>query len=45
MTLTKYHGMNLDELRGYVLNHQDDVEAFHIYVDRSKSEGRTKIIV
>ncbi len=40
MTLTKYQVMNLDELRGYVLNHQDDVEAFHTYVDRSKSEGR-----
>ncbi|BAZ29457.1 hypothetical protein NIES4074_19030 [Cylindrospermum sp. NIES-4074] len=40
MTLAKYQAMNLDELRRYVLTHREDIEAFHAYVDRSKSEGR-----
>lgn len=40
MTLTKYQDMNLDQLRRYVLTHREDSEAFHAYVDRSKSEGR-----
>ncbi|MBD2498470.1 DUF6887 family protein [Nostoc sp. FACHB-280] len=40
MTLAKYQGMNLDELRRYVLTHREDTEAFYAYVDRSKTEGR-----
>jgi hypothetical protein len=32
--------MNLDELRRYVLAHREDVNAFHVYVDRSKASGR-----
>lgn len=41
MTSVNYESMNLDELRQYVLTHQEDISAFHIYVDRSKAVGRT----
>jgi hypothetical protein len=39
MTSAKYQTMNLDELRRYVLTHRQDIEAFHVYVDRSKAKG------
>jgi hypothetical protein len=40
MTTANYDAMSLDELRQYVLTHREDLEAFHVYVDRSKSSGR-----
>lgn len=40
MTLPNYEAMNLDELRQYVLTHREDINAFHVYVDRSKAVGR-----
>ncbi|MBP0026830.1 DUF6887 family protein [Roseofilum sp. Guam] len=40
MTNVEYHSMSLDELRRYMLTHRDDRDAFEIYVDRSKNEGR-----
>lgn len=40
MTLANYDAMSLDELRQYVLTHREDVDAFHVYVDRSKAAGR-----
>ena len=40
MTVAKYQAMNLNELRRYVLTHREDIEAFHVYIDCSKSEGR-----
>jgi hypothetical protein len=40
VTLTNYDAMSLDDLRQYVLNHREDINAFHIYVDRSKAAGR-----
>jgi hypothetical protein len=40
MTSAKYQTMNLDELRRYLLTHREDIEAFHVYVDRSKAKGR-----
>ncbi|MBD1927107.1 hypothetical protein H6F74_12745 [Trichocoleus sp. FACHB-90] len=40
MTAANYNAMNLDELRRYVLTHREDVDAFHIYIDRSKAAGR-----
>ena len=40
MTLANYDAMSLDELRQYVLTHREDVNAFHVYVDRSKAAGR-----
>ena len=40
MTLANYNAMSLDELRQYVLTHRADINAFHVYVDRSKAVGR-----
>ncbi|MCC5634753.1 hypothetical protein LC593_02600 [Nostoc sp. CHAB 5844] len=40
MTVAKYQAMSLNQLRRYVLTHREDIEAFHVYIDRSKSEGR-----
>lgn len=40
MTTVNYDAMNIDELRQYVLTHREDLEAFHIYIDRSKASGR-----
>jgi hypothetical protein len=36
MTAANYETMGLDELRQYVLTHRENVQAFHVYVDRSK---------
>jgi hypothetical protein len=40
MTLANYNAMDLDELRQYVLTHRADINAFQVYVDRSKAVGR-----
>lgn len=44
MTITKYNEMSLKELRQYVLTHREDIEAFHHYIDRSKSEEQMTIL-
>ncbi|MFE1748243.1 DUF6887 family protein [Coleofasciculus sp. H7-2] len=41
MTAANYNAMSLDELRRYVLTHREDVDAFNVYIDRSKAAGRT----
>jgi hypothetical protein len=40
MTTANYEAMSIDELRQYVLTHREDLEAFHLYIDRSKASGR-----
>ncbi len=40
MTSDSYETMSLDELRQYVLNHRENIQAFHVYIDRSKASGR-----
>lgn len=40
MTLGNYDAMRLDELRQYVLTHREDINAFQVYVERSKAAGR-----
>jgi hypothetical protein len=40
MTTDNFEAMDLNDLRQYVLTHRKDLNAFHIYVDRSKSSGR-----
>jgi hypothetical protein len=40
MTTANYDAMNIDELRQYVLTHRENLEAFHLYIDRSKASGR-----
>jgi hypothetical protein len=41
MTETNLEAMNLNDLRRYILTHRQDLNAFHLYVDRSKASGRT----
>lgn len=38
-----FNQMSKDELRQYVITHQDDKEAFYIYVDRLKSHSSTNV--
>ncbi|KAI9133030.1 DUF6887 family protein [Acaryochloris sp. CCMEE 5410] len=40
MTQANFDKMNLDKLRQYVLAHREDINAFQVYVDRSKASGR-----
>jgi hypothetical protein len=40
MTSVSYETMSLDELRQYVLTHRENIQAFHVYIDRSKASGR-----
>jgi hypothetical protein len=40
VTEANYETMELDELRQYVLTHRENIQAFHVYVDRSKASGR-----
>jgi hypothetical protein len=40
MTSASYETMSLDELRQYILNHRENIQAFHVYIDRSKAAGR-----
>jgi hypothetical protein len=40
MTEVNLEAMNLNDLRHYVLTYREDLNAFHHYVDRSKSSGR-----
>lgn len=40
MTSANYKSMFLQELRRYVLDHRDNMDAFQTYVDRSQEEGR-----
>jgi hypothetical protein len=40
MTSANYETMGLDELRQYVLTNRENIQAFHVYVDRSKGSGR-----
>ncbi|MEB3210451.1 MAG: hypothetical protein VKL39_03825 [Leptolyngbyaceae bacterium] len=39
MNRPDFHQMSLGDLRAYVLAHQSDQRAFHIYVDRKIAEG------
>ncbi|MGB5592508.1 MAG: hypothetical protein WBM32_02590 [Crocosphaera sp.] len=38
-----FNNMNKEELRQYVITHQDDKEAFYIYIDRLKSHASNKV--
>jgi hypothetical protein len=40
LTEANFETMNLNNLRQYVLIHREDLNAFHLYVDRSKASGR-----
>ena len=38
-----FNNMSKDQLRQYVITHQEDKEAFYIYVDRLKSNPSTQV--
>lgn len=40
MNPINYDALSLNELRQYMLTHQEDTKAFYAYIDRSKSEGK-----
>jgi hypothetical protein len=40
MTEKPWEGLNLDELRSYILANREDTAAFYAYIDRSKQNGR-----
>ncbi|MCG9890499.1 MAG: hypothetical protein MH252_05450 [Thermosynechococcaceae cyanobacterium MS004] len=40
MTEDNLEAMNLNDLRQFVLTHQEDLNAFHHYVNRSKASER-----
>ncbi len=39
MSTPDFQSMNQKELQNYVLEHREDQEAFHAYVDRLHAEG------
>ncbi len=39
MSKPNFHAMNQKELQSYVLQHQEDREAFHAYLDKLHAEG------
>jgi hypothetical protein len=40
MTSANYETMGLDDLGQYVLTYRENIQAFHVYIDRSKASGR-----
>jgi SOS response regulatory protein OraA/RecX len=38
MTQPNFHEMSREELRAYMLEHRDDEQAFHAYMDRLATE-------
>ncbi len=38
-----FNNMTKEELRQYVITHQEDKEAFYIYIDRLKSNSSNKV--
>jgi ABC-type sugar transport system substrate-binding protein len=44
MTQIDYASMTLDEAKRYFLEHRDDTEAFHAYMDKLHASGRAIVI-
>ena len=40
MISVNYDSMSLSELRKYVLDNRENIEAFQVYIERSKASGR-----
>ncbi|MEH2413737.1 DUF6887 family protein [Nostoc sp.] len=38
MTKPNFQQMPLEQLRAYILEHRNDDEAFHIYIDRRRAQ-------
>ncbi|MCC5670574.1 hypothetical protein LC653_44095 [Nostoc sp. CHAB 5784] len=39
MTKPNFQQMPLEQLRAYILEHRNDDEAFHIYIDRKRAQS------
>lgn len=44
MSVKDYTSMTLDEVKRYFLEHRDDQEAFHAYMDKLHVSGRAIVI-
>jgi ABC-type sugar transport system substrate-binding protein len=44
MSVKDYTSMTLDEVKRYFLEHRDDQEAFHAYMDKLHASGRAIVI-
>lgn len=40
----RFDHMTLDEVKRYFLQHRDDTEAFHAYMDKLNASGRAIVI-
>ncbi|MEH2420579.1 MAG: hypothetical protein V7K48_06415 [Nostoc sp.] len=43
MTKSNFQQMLLEQLRVYILEHRNDDEAFHIYIDRRRAQSRKQV--
>jgi len=43
MTKPNFQQMPLDHLRAYILEHRNDDEAFHIYIDRKRAQSPKQV--
>ena len=43
MTKPNFQQMPLEQLRTYILEHRNDDEAFHIYIDRRRTQSPKQI--
>lgn len=42
--MSKFEAMTLDQVKAYFLEHRDDNEAFHAYMDKLHESGRSIVI-
>ncbi|MEH2360569.1 DUF6887 family protein [Nostoc sp.] len=43
MTKPNFQQMPLEQLRAYILEHRNDDEAFHIYIDRRRAQSPKQV--
>ncbi|MEH2382925.1 MAG: hypothetical protein V7K27_29240 [Nostoc sp.] len=43
MTIPNFQQMPLEQLRAYILEHRNDDEAFHIYIDRRRAQSPKQV--
>ncbi|MEH2163585.1 MAG: hypothetical protein V7K38_21740 [Nostoc sp.] len=43
MTKPNFQQMSLEQLRTYILEHRNDDEAFHIYIDRRRAQSPKQV--
>ncbi|MBN3949117.1 MULTISPECIES: DUF6887 family protein [unclassified Nostoc] len=43
MTIPNFQQMPLEQLRAYILEHRNDDEAFHVYIDRRRAQSPKQV--